>query len=289
MSDIPEKVTEKVIDVAADAAGDIAEFSKETEIVIRGLNRIKVQYGLLGMAFGAAAGSVAAFYIAYRRAETKYSKISEEEIAVMREHYREKAVALEAEAAKRPLEDIIKEQGYSPTSERDTPPPMAVQPPLAVVPENDDDEEDEEDEPEVRNVFQDAQVDFHWDWHAERRKRSPDIPYVIHYDERHEMDGYDDMSLTYYEGDDVLANDRDEVIDPNIRDSMVGDKNLDRFGHGSNDAAIVFVRNDKLELIFEIVKTKESYAEAVHGFSHGAWDSRNLERMRARERHAQED
>ena len=272
-----EKATEVVTEAAADVAGDIAQQAEQMETFIRSMNKVKVQFGLLGAALGAAGAGMAAFAIAYRKAESKYSKIADEEISEMREHYQAKGKALEAEAAKRPVEEIVKERGYASDDPKSVAPPMAIPPPTAVV------EDATEEPPEVRNIFREAKIEHVWDYHAERRRRSPDIPYVIHYDERHELD-YQDVTLTYYEVDDVLCTDRDEIIDISDRDGLIGEGNLERFGHGSNDAAIVYIRNDKLELIYEVVKSPNSYSEEVHGFTHDAGDRRNLERMRARER-----
>jgi len=270
------EMTEEVAEKIAEA---VPEFT-------RSMNKIKVQFGLIGVAIGTAVGATAAWAIAYRKAETKYSKIADDEIAEMRDHYREKATALEAEAAKRPVEEIVRERGYSSSNADTTAPPMAVQPPAAVR-----ESEDEDSEPEVqnRNVFEEARVEYEWDYHEERRRRSPDIPYVIHYDELHEIEAYSEVSLTYYEGDDVLCNERDEIVDPDERNDLVGEKNLERFGHGSNDASIVYVRNDKLQIVYEVVKSPNSYAEEVHGFNHDANYRGNLERMRARERDETED
>jgi hypothetical protein len=64
---------------------------------------------------------------------------------------------------------------------------------------------------------------------------------------------------------------------------------LDRFGHGSNDPSIVYIRNDTLEIIYEVVKSPHYYAEEVHGFKHEDLYRGNLERMRARERDDNED
>jgi hypothetical protein len=286
-----DKVTEVVTETTADAAAEVARQAEAMEHFIRSMNQTKVKYGLLGYALGTAIGAFTAFTIAYRRAETKYSKIADTEISEMRQHYQAKILAAESQAQKlSPVKDIVSERGYAAPSVEG--PPMAVQPPTGVG-EIDDDSEMGADEntpdiekfaPHTRNVFDDApQVDHEWDYHEERRKRSPDIPYVIHYDERHEID-YQEVTLTYYSGDDVLCNEQDEVIDPDNRDNLVGDKNLDRFGHGSNDPSIVYIRNDRLELVYELVLSPNSYAEEVHGFSHEGYHRGNLERMRARER-----
>lgn len=249
---------------------------------------------------GAGIGGGLAFIFTKRKLETKYSRMADDEIAEMREHYQAKGRALEAQAGKTDLSTIIAEKGYAPSEpETSSSPPMAVQPPKSVTEtETADDSAMAENDVEgpqgvkakgevaVRNIFKDREqaVIPEWDRHTELRRRSPDRPYVVHYDERHEMEGYSEVSYTYYAADDVLCNERDEVIDPAQRDDLVGEANLERFGHGNPDPMIVFVRNDNLEIMYEIIKSPNSFAEEVHGFTHEGWDRRNLERMRRRER-----
>jgi hypothetical protein len=279
-----DKATNVVTDVAADAAAEVAQHAEQMEQFIRSMNKTRLKFGLLGAAIGTAAGATATFVLVYRRAQTKYSKIADDEIAEMRMHYQAKIKASEATAQKlTPVKEIVAERGYA---EPDEPPPMVVKPPTV--------ERQEEPPPpvevETRNVFEDADaVDFEWDWHEERKSRSPDAPYVIHYDERYETEGYSEVTLTFYDGDNVLCNEHDEIVDPDDIDRLVGEKNLYRFGHGSNDAAIVYIRNDQLEILYEVIKSPNSYAEEVHGFSHDDAYRGNLERMRIRERDEQED
>lgn len=291
-----EKVTDTAVNLVADAAEEVAGQAENFAEYARRLNRAKVQFYLLGMAVGGLTGAVIAYKTAYSRAETKYTKIADAEVEEMRRHYQEKGKALEAAAAKGDLETIVTERGYvEPDEEEDEKPPMAVQPgpvegpidfvvkPPTVegrVPE--EEEVRHEDASQVQNIFEKPPVDHEWNWHEERRKRSPDIPYVIHVDEKYELD-YQIVTLTYYDGDDVLCQEDDSIIAPEDWDRLIGEGNLNRFGHGSNDPSIVYVRNDQLELIYEIVKSDNYYAEEVHGFSHTDY-GKNLERMRARER-----
>lgn len=282
-----EKAAETAKEVVADMAEGVAEQATNFAGYARQMNKAKIQFYLLGMAVGGLTGAVVAFKVAYSRAETKYSKIADAEISEMREHYQNKIVAAEATAQKQTsVQDLVVERGYS--VPEDTPQPMAVQPPERVnLSEVKPEVEPEVEETEVKNVFEEAQPTHEWDWHKERRRRSPDIPYVIHIDEREELD-FQSVTLTYFEGDNVLCDERDEVIGLDERDELVGENNLDRFGHGSGDVSVVYIRNDKLELIYEVVKSPNAYAEEVHGFSHGDY-YKNLERMRIRERDEQED
>lgn len=89
-------------------------------------------------------------------------------------------------------------------------------------------------------------------------------PFVI---SREEFDeGYphfDKITITYYENDDVLADEQDEVI-PDI-EAVVGYDSLGRFGDMSDDDCVVYVRNGRLGADYEIVLAQESYTESVLG------------------------
>ncbi len=298
MSDIPEQIQEAV----ADTAEAISEHAEDFANYTRALTRAKIQFTAVGYALGAATGAFIAWKLAYRRAEYKYSKIADEEVAEMSEHYHAKVRAFEA-SQKGSLDDIVAERGYE-TDTTDEKPPMAVSPPNEVMEAvtNSTSEEttripppvpaDPAPDVKVSNIFRDAPEDAaimdSWNWEAEKRRRNPDIPYIIHYDERHEFEDYDEVTFTYYEKDDVLSNEQDEVIaEGSERDSLVGEGNLDRFGHGSNDPGVVYIRNDRLEMVIEVCRSPQAYAQEVHGFEHTGY-SNNLERMRQRERDEQE-
>lgn len=276
-----KKAAEVVTEVVADAAGEVALQAEQMENFVRSMNKVKVQFGLLGVAAGSAAGAMVAFFVAYRKAETKYGKIADEEIAEMQAHYQAKATALETDVAKPSIDEIVAERGYA-SPEESTPPPMAIQPPPASLRERE--EEPSGDEVVERSVFDNATITHKWDWDTERGNRSPDIPYVIHEEERFDFEDHHEATLTYYAGDDVLCNDRDEIIDVADRDKLVGEKNLDRFGHGSGDVSIVYVRNEAVEVLYEIVRSPNRYDVEVHGIKHDAYDRGNLRRMRMRER-----
>lgn len=273
-----------IAEIAADGVADgmhiVSDEALAVEKVVRGIEGMQIAFIGLGVAIGAAVGGLTAWRVATRKAEAKFSEIAAEEIADMRQHYNEKAVAMEMTQTKGDLADIVKERGYvaEPTA-----PPMAVTPPEAVVDAARDIAEDEpnvetdptkltvdveeDDRPEeVRNIFRDAEVTDEWDWHKERSKRSPLKPYIIHRDERDEQDVYDSVTWTYFEEDDVLCRENDEVVPVGERDKLIGEAHLEKFGHGSGDASIVYVRNDALEIDFEVVRSPNSYAEEVHGF-----------------------
>lgn len=281
-------------DIAPETTEKLAEFADDY------LLKVKSKYGLLGFAIGAASAAVATYFITKTVAEKEANARADIEIAEMRDHWKAKGVALEAQMGKGDLSEIVQEKGYKTKEpEQFTSPPMAVQPPSSVAniedtragePPDDSvmavNEIEGENGIRTRNVFQERErrIPYEWISAEERKRRSPDRPYVIHQDERYEIEGYSEVSYTYYAADDVLCNERDEVVDPADRDNLIGEANLERFGHGCDDPMIVHIRNDNLEIVYEIIKSPNSFAEEVHGFTHEGWDRGNLEKMRRRER-----
>lgn len=90
-------------------------------------------------------------------------------------------------------------------------------------------------------------------------------PYIIPLDEY--MSGeseYEQVTLTYFEEDDVLCDDGEMPLDD--VDNIVGLANLQAFGRQSKDANVVYVRNDRLQIDYEICRDLRSYAEVVAGF-----------------------
>ena len=90
-----------------------------------------------------------------------------------------------------------------------------------------------------------------------------DKPYVISAEELGEPPnpGWQQLTITYYAGDQVLADDKDQPI-RDIR-GTVGSVELITFGGPSGDPHLKYVRNEKLEIDFEIVYDRRSYADVV--------------------------
>lgn len=121
--------------------------------------------------------------------------------------------------------------------------------------------EDEEDEPETFNVFTDDDDD--WDYEAEMSTRTAEAPYILHIDEfvADEM-GFKQETITYYEGDDIMADAADTIIYG--YEGLVGEL---RFGHGSKDKAVVYVRNEKIHMEWEILLHTGSFEQEVLGMA----------------------
>lgn len=109
------------------------------------------------------------------------------------------------------------------------------------------------------NVFEQT-VDG-WNYADEVATRSPDRPYVIHRDEFwNEEKGYDQSTLNYYAGDDIMT-DSDDTPIYNYQNT-VGEL---LFGLGSGDKNVFFVRNEKLKSEYEIIRDMDSFSSVVLG------------------------
>lgn len=106
-----------------------------------------------------------------------------------------------------------------------------------------------------------AETDDEWDYVAEVSSRSNLKPYIVHKDEffGEEVD-YNQLTLNYYAGDDIMT-DAEESPLYNYR-QIVGEL---RFGHGSGDPKVVYVRNDKLKTEYEILHNEGLYSVEVLG------------------------
>ena len=101
-----------------------------------------------------------------------------------------------------------------------------------------------------------------WDMEAELSTRTPDSPYILHVDEfmENEME-FTQSTVTYYEGDNIMADANDVPVYDWVR--IVGD-NL-RFGYGTSDPNTVYVRNEKEEAEWEILRHHGLYQIEVLG------------------------
>jgi hypothetical protein len=93
-------------------------------------------------------------------------------------------------------------------------------------------------------------------------------PYVISDVEMYEgRPEYDKVTLTYYAGDDTLADEDDYTITD--VDLILGTMNLDLFGTECEDPDMLHVRNERLGSDYEIIKTESKYGEVVLNLNEG--------------------
>jgi hypothetical protein len=202
-------------------------------------NMIKASLPVLG---GLVVGAVSGYFFAKKKFETKYQRIADEEINSVKaayslrtkQHYLDKETAAQDLQNMRDLDDTYSDltKKYVTEDWRKE----ALEDP------------DEIPEEEVHhNVFIHAK-DGAEIWLPDRDDSHPYIITVNEYMEGDER--YDQTSISYFPLDDVLVDERDEIIDD--VEGTVGTDNIQNFGLGSEDESIVYVRNERLQLEFEI-------------------------------------
>lgn len=142
--------------------------------------------------------------------------------------------------------------------------------------EEDEEEENEEDleaegevyledgppipQPPRKNVF--TPQDDSWNYNVEQANRSTEYPYIIHQEEYMlDEQGYTQSTLTYYDGDNILADEQDVPVYQHER--ITGPL---LFGHGSNDRNVVYIRNDELKAEYEILLFHGYFEREVLGY-----------------------
>lgn len=282
----------EINEMVADAAMEIAETATNVADVSRGISGINVRYLVGGAIIGSAIGFAVGYKIRRKAIENHYYEVAGSEIEEMRvvfenlkkKHEDELSQSRENEARMRvrlheemtgpkpELDGMMETLGYKvkdPATKDATyvdPEDVEVIRPAKKIPLSEVEIRSED----VRNVFDRPKMG-EWDYAVEVKSRSPEMPYIIHEDEHEAGEkGYDQVSLTLYEDDDVLADEDDTIVEHNI----VGMHNLTRFGHGSKNPNLLYVRNDELETDYEIAKSAGSYAQEVHGFKHADDDRR---------------
>lgn len=139
---------------------------------------------------------------------------------------------------------------------------------ISEYPEDDELEEtdteaevsEEVDETTTSNIFANRVI-IEFDEEAEKENRKEGAPYIIpiHVFVENEHD-WRQETVTYYVGDDVVAGENDEPI-YNYSDLM-GDL---RFGYGSNDPNVVYIRNEKYRREWEVLRHTGHFGIEVLG------------------------
>lgn len=212
--------------------------------------RIAVIVGV-SSAISAAAGAAAGYFVAMKRLEELYAEQAGKEITEAKRYY----AKLNMEKYQSPADAVA---ALIPDVKEASDAILAYQGASTTVKESVDNLVE-------RNVFSDDEGDDVWEDTV--ASRSEDEPYIL---AQHEFltaeAGYEQTTLTFYAGDGVLADERDDPI-PNINE-VVGDDNIVRFGYKSNDPRVLYIRNDKLSLEFEINLSDGKFAQEVLGLDH---------------------
>ncbi len=202
------------------------------------------------LALVCAGGAVLGYFFAKEKLGREFDARLEEELKFMEYHYQKTEKVGEFSTAAGALASIRPElvpAAQALTNYQGKFDPTKVETPEVVT---------------TKNIFATPKLDV--DWELELRNRTEEAPYVLTMDEY--MNGeleYQQITLTYFEGDAVLVDERDEVVEET--DDLVGDNNLVKFGLQSNDPNVVYVRNHVKELDIEITRHTGRYAEVVLG------------------------
>ena len=194
---------------------------------------MKIFKGLCIFAAGALAGAA----VAARVVRDKYQQEAEEEIAEMRDYYRELR-----KNAKTPDEDKMLEEDENSKEEKE---------------EKEEDSKNEYDEivKNYTNYTQYNDTETKENKKEEKEERTNYEPFIIDAEEFGEDPSYDTTTLTYYK-DKVLTNDLDDVIDY----SVAGEENLKIFDEYP-DCKAIYVRDDIYMVDYEILRDPYQYDE----------------------------
>ena len=246
---------EELVEKVADELDQVSYRVEEVAEATRRLTGREVGFFIAGAGIGVAIGFTVGFRIAEKRLQTKYSKLAEDEISEMREHYQKKTVAAQE---KPPIEVVIEErhERYTPEEQQ------AIIEANAKFPSEEEAAEAvvvEETTQQV-NVFNTEE----WDYAVEVKSRKPDVPYIIHYDEfTSNESGLEQIAYIYYEQDDALVDTTSQTQIEDM-DEVIGLGNLGKWGHGSpHDENVVHIRNEHLSLEFEVSRDPGSYEATI--------------------------
>lgn len=260
MSDVAD-VTEQTMDILEDTIEKLEH--KASQVVTITKNNPYVVAGAL--MFGIFIGGLITYKVTERRLSTKFDQELTEQIAAAKAYRVRVAKEGEFETPEGAVEALIPDevveavqtyQGRSKSVAYNKPGTIDPRPPVEVVVEN------VEVKQNVTVVTENDPRD--WDYNAEiaDRELNPDVPYTISFAEFNENNvGHEQTTFTYYSADQTLADAQEKPVD-NI-DYVIGDDNLTRFGHGSDDPNVVYVRNEKIDMDFEIVRSNGSYQSEV--------------------------
>lgn len=228
------------------------------------MNKVLVVAGVTASA-SLLAGAAGGYFFARRSLEMKYAQLARQEIEEARTFFKRLNKTDEFETPEKAVKELIGESdGNEFVAPQVSAAAVALETYKGVVPA---DRVNYSGNLETRNVFAKTPLGDE-DWAKELRDRTEEAPYVLNQDEYMANEsGYTQVTFTYYAGDGVLADDRDDLISD--VDDMVGLYNLKKFGHWSGDPRVVYVKCDIRELEFEIKLHDGKYSEVVAGLQDG--------------------
>lgn len=121
----------------------------------------------------------------------------------------------------------------------------------------------DEAEQVARTIEIGEEIKSGWDWDYENAHRDVTLPHIIHVEEFNQNNlNHNQVEMTWYEVDEVLVDENGSM--PLDAYRYIGVDNV-RFGHGSGDDNIVYIRNVDVEIDIVLVRNTGSFATQVLG------------------------
>ena len=221
----------------------------------------------LSVVGGAVAGAVGGYFLAKKRFQTIYQEQAEGDIEEMRAYFESKKeeVKAKADAAAQEAWHLVYRTDEDAEPEDLLDEDIESRSELNVVLKN------LECDTAITGTSRPDLVEQRVSLRAKEADRKfeaaipQDGPYLISIEEfSDERREYSKISLTWFEIDTTLMDDREHLIDDVT--SSVGNEFHVNFGFRSQDDNVVYVRNDKVGSDFEITRDQRSYQEVVLGF-----------------------
>lgn len=244
--------------------------------------KIDVPSLLLGSAAGVLAGGGATYLVLRRTMERRFNHHLDMEVAEVKRYYGEEVAGIKAEYNGRvkaalsdlsdtghpfvgePHERSVVASGSGDEDDGEAALGTAEPDPAEGLDDGaDDGDPDAEGEDEEADQLDEAGDDVQPDQavHAPLR-RDINRPYVISAEEFGETPpGWQQLTITYFAKDKVLVDDKNEPIQ--LINKTTGPLSPLSFGGVSGDAHLCYVRNQLLEIDFEIVLDRRAYADVI--------------------------
>lgn len=195
---------------------------------------------VLVFAAGAAIGSA----VTWKIVKAKYERIAQEEIDSVKEAYTDMIANLQEQV-----------DDYSTLDEAEAWSDRATHIDWSDLEDLDEDEDDESVSDDCLNEY--ARLANQYNTEKGGAEDMAKEPYVISPYDFGELDGYNQVELTYY-ADGILEDEDYNIVTD--ADELIGRDSLYTFGEYEDDA--VFVRNERLRADFQILKDYRTYKEA---------------------------
>lgn len=197
---------------------------------------------VLMFAVGAAIGSA----VTWKVVKTKYERIAQEEIESVKEAFEDRLTNLQEQV-----------DDYATLDESEEWADRAGRVSWDELEDLDEDEEEEAEDAPDDALNEYARLIDQYTKKEGGAEHMAKEPYVIAPYDFGEIDGYSQISLTYY-SDGILEDEDGDIVKD--ADELLGVGSLNTFGEYEDDS--VFVRNEFLKTDFEILKDYRTYDQA---------------------------